>query len=278
MCPQSLRNATHGNTSDLTDDPDLGFLETPLANGATSMSIITRAFPSRSHAAETQAAISRQPAQHPTSCHHHPAGLPSFLDGIRAIAVLAVMVFHPALPWLPGGFRRRCLRVVRLPITTLLLQECKRTGRIHFGAFYLRRARRLLPALGVVLPWRALCLSSCSPPRCCCSSPRRHRCGPPSTSRTGGTSSATSPTSKQWAARRCFNTSWSLGLEEQFYLDLARRPALSSFVARDEMGFCKIALVGAAASTIWMIILSFAMGMPTDHDPSLLYLAATLTR
>ena len=90
---------------------------------------------------------------------HPPAGegargerLPG-LDGLRAIAVLAVVVYHADLGWLPGGFLGVDVFFVisGFLITTLLLAERERLGRIRLRAFWMRRARRLLPALFLVL-------------------------------------------------------------------------------------------------------------------------------
>ncbi|WP_125773756.1 acyltransferase family protein [Antribacter gilvus] len=75
------------------------------------------------------------------------------LDGLRAIAVLAVVVFHLAPLWLPGGFLGVDLFFVvsGFLITTLLLREVARRRRIDLPRFWLRRARRLLPALILVV-------------------------------------------------------------------------------------------------------------------------------
>ncbi len=75
------------------------------------------------------------------------------LDGIRAVSVLAVMVYHAGAPWLPGGFLGVDLFFVLsgFLITTLLLQEWRREGWIDLFAFWGRRARRLLPALVLVV-------------------------------------------------------------------------------------------------------------------------------
>lgn len=72
---------------------------------------------------------------------HQPA-----LDGLRGAAVLAVLAYH--LGWLPGGFLGVSLffTLSGFLITNLLLQEADRSGRIRLGAFWARRARRLLPA------------------------------------------------------------------------------------------------------------------------------------
>ena len=75
------------------------------------------------------------------------------LDGLRALAVLAVLLYHAGLPWMPGGFLGVEIFFVisGYLITTLLLAEWRRRGRIDLRAFWLRRARRLLPALYLLL-------------------------------------------------------------------------------------------------------------------------------
>jgi peptidoglycan/LPS O-acetylase OafA/YrhL len=78
---------------------------------------------------------------------HRPA-----LDGLRGLAVLGVIAFHLGYPWAGGGFLGVDIFFVLSGylITSLLLTERSRTGRIDLGAFWARRARRLLPALGLV--------------------------------------------------------------------------------------------------------------------------------
>jgi peptidoglycan/LPS O-acetylase OafA/YrhL len=75
------------------------------------------------------------------------------LDGIRALAVLAVMLFHAGNSYATAGFIGVDVFLVLsgFLITTLLLRELASTGRVAFGAFWMRRARRLLPALFLVL-------------------------------------------------------------------------------------------------------------------------------
>ena len=71
------------------------------------------------------------------------------LDGMRAIAVIAVIVYHANHTWLSGGFLgvEVFFVISGYLITLLLIGEHERTGRVRLGRFWLRRARRLLPAL-----------------------------------------------------------------------------------------------------------------------------------
>ena len=75
------------------------------------------------------------------------------LDGLRAIAVLAVIVYHLNSSWLPGGFLGVDVFFVisGYLITSLLLSEYERSSGIELRRFWMRRARRLLPALVTVL-------------------------------------------------------------------------------------------------------------------------------
>jgi peptidoglycan/LPS O-acetylase OafA/YrhL len=75
------------------------------------------------------------------------------LDGLRAIAVAAVIAYHLGLGATQGGFLGVDAFFVLSGylITSLLLVEWSSTGRIDLGAFWVRRARRLLPALLLVL-------------------------------------------------------------------------------------------------------------------------------
>lgn len=84
----------------------------------------------------------------------HIAGL----DGIRGLAVVAVVAFHLGFGWARGGYLGvdSFLVLSGYLITAGLLAEHRRSGRIGLPAFWARRARRLLPALLVVLVAAAL--------------------------------------------------------------------------------------------------------------------------
>lgn len=75
------------------------------------------------------------------------------LDGLRAFAVSAVILYHLVPAWVPGGYLGVDIFFVisGFLITTLLLQEHRRHESINITLFWRRRARRLLPALVVML-------------------------------------------------------------------------------------------------------------------------------
>ena len=79
------------------------------------------------------------------------------IDGLRAVAVLAVVGYHAFPGTVPGGFVGVDVFFVisGYLITSLLRDEIAANGRIGFGDFYVRRMRRLFPALALVL---ATCL------------------------------------------------------------------------------------------------------------------------
>lgn len=75
------------------------------------------------------------------------------LDGLRAMAVMAVVIYHLNPSWAPGGLLGVCLFFVLSGylITDLLIAEWDRSGYINLKNFWLRRMRRLLPVLFTVL-------------------------------------------------------------------------------------------------------------------------------
>jgi peptidoglycan/LPS O-acetylase OafA/YrhL len=75
------------------------------------------------------------------------------LDGLRAIAVLAVIAFHLGFEWAPGGLLGVGIffTLSGYLITDILLSQLARRGHIRLGKFWLARARRLLPALFAML-------------------------------------------------------------------------------------------------------------------------------
>src|SRR5215469_3118894 len=75
------------------------------------------------------------------------------LDGLRAIAVAAVVAYHLGYGWAQGGLLGVGVffTLSGYLITDILVGQFTATGRIRLGEFWVRRARRLLPALFLML-------------------------------------------------------------------------------------------------------------------------------
>ena len=91
----------------------------------------------------------------------HRSGFRPDIQGLRAIAVMLVLLYHSGVSALSGGYVGVDVFFVisGFLITTHLLEALEREGRIRFGAFYAKRARRILPAallvalLSVLAAW-----------------------------------------------------------------------------------------------------------------------------
>jgi peptidoglycan/LPS O-acetylase OafA/YrhL len=141
------------------------------------------------------------------------------IQGLRALAVLAVVAYHAGLP-VPGGFVGVDVFFVisGYVITSMLRREWEATGRIHLGAFYLRRFKRLMPALALVVAFTLAASGLVLSPL-----------GPQKTALETGLGSlglvanwVVSATTGGYfdapAATNPFLHTWSLSVEEQFYL------------------------------------------------------------
>jgi peptidoglycan/LPS O-acetylase OafA/YrhL len=141
------------------------------------------------------------------------------IEGLRAVAILLVIAAHAGIPWLRGGFVGVDVFFVLSGylITALLVQEVERDGRIRFAAFYARRLSRLLPALLFMVCVVGLLAAVLLPPGA-------------QTPDTLGAASASFWASNLFfayshvdyfgrdAGTNLFLHTWSLGVEEQFYL------------------------------------------------------------
>ena len=84
---------------------------------------------------------------------HRPLGYVPALDGLRALSVCAVIAYHANVSFMPGGFLgvEVFFVISGFLITTLLMEEQISTGRVSLRGFWLRRFRRLMPALFIML-------------------------------------------------------------------------------------------------------------------------------
>ena len=91
----------------------------------------------------------------------HDPGYEAGIDGLRAVALAAVLCFHAEFAWAKGGYLGVSLffTLSGYLITSLLLGEAERTGRIDLVRFWTRRLRRLAPASRVCL----LLVAACAP-------------------------------------------------------------------------------------------------------------------
>ena len=167
------------------------------------------------------------------------------LDGLRAVAILAVMASH-TWEWLvPGAFIGVDIFFVLsgFLITTLLLEERARTGRVSLRKFYARRALRLLPALGGLVLAAGLWILVTSP------TPLR------SASIRGLPAAVFYSSNWLFGLLRVdlgiFGHTWSLSLEEQFYVlwpaALLLILAWRRGTAKTALTACVLAILFAAA-------------------------------
>lgn len=197
------------------------------------------------------------------------------LDGLRAVAIIAVLAYHAGVVWIPGGFLGVDLFFVisGFLITSLLIAQVERNGRIAMGRFYLRRARRLLPALGVML---AVSLAGIAALR-----PRELP------NIRGDLVASMSYVANWWfivkhqsyfqASGRPspFQHLWSLAVEEQFYLawPLVVGLVLAGRTTRRKLtNLGLVGLAGALSSTAWMAIISVHANIPFGADASRVYM------
>ncbi|MGC5167098.1 acyltransferase family protein [Luteimicrobium sp. DT211] len=176
------------------------------------------------------------------------------LDGLRALAVLAVVVYHVQPTWLPGGFLGVDVFFVvsGFLITTLLLRELQRSRRLSLPSFWLRRARRLLPALGVVVVTSILAARLVEPDLLV--GIGRQTLGALTFS-SNWVQIASGASYFDRTAPDLFMTFWSLAIEEQFYVLWPLLLALLVALTTSGRTRARVALAGAVASALLMALL-----------------------
>jgi len=204
----------------------------------------------------------RRPRDGSRAVHYLPA-----LDGLRAFAVLSVIAFHGEVPQCAGGFLgvEVFFVVSGYLITSLLLDEQRANGSISLPRFWLRRARRLLPALFALL-LAALVLSL--------------TVAPDSLAGTRSDSAAALLYVSNWWQVIHHHSYfmdvdrpplllhlWSLAVEEQFYLIWPLAVALFGRAAGRWVP--RFALLGGAASALWMAWL-----YDPSQDPTRVYVGS----
>ncbi|RMH72593.1 MAG: acyltransferase, partial [Actinomyces sp.] len=171
------------------------------------------------------------------------------LDGLRGVAVAAVVAYHVRPDLVPGGFLGVDVFFVLSGylITSLLLAEHRRTGRIDLAAFVRRRVRRLLPALFVVVAasvvWGALVLEGAELDRL------REQVWSTCTYLTNWQLVATGESYfGAFVVPSPLRHAWSLAVEEQFYLVWPLTVVVVARWGRRAVGV--VALVAAGISAV----------------------------
>lgn len=187
------------------------------------------------------------------------------LDGLRALAVIGVLLYHAGVSWLPGGYLgvEVFFVVSGYLITALLLSEWREQGRIDLKTFWMRRARRLLPALFLLIAATLAYAIVLLPDEV-------------ATLRADATAAVGYVTNwylifndqsyfESVGRPSLLRHLWSLAVEEQFYLLWPVLFAVMMRFLRPHVALLVIA-VGAVASSLLMALL-----YQPDSDPSRLY-------
>jgi peptidoglycan/LPS O-acetylase OafA/YrhL len=174
------------------------------------------------------------------------------LDGIRAVAVLCVIAYHLNVTWAQGGMLGVGVffTLSGYLITDLLLGHWHRHGDLGLGIFWLRRARRLLPALFLMLAavsvWVALFDAAQL------AAVRRQVFAAALYFGNWSTIAQHGSYFARFAAPLPLDHLWSLAIEEQFYLVWPWLLLLGIWTVRSRWGLALLTLVGAAASALAM--------------------------
>lgn len=184
------------------------------------------------------------------------------LDGLRAFAVLVVVGYHVAPAALPGGFLGVDVFFVvsGFLITTLLLRDLRRNGKLDLPTFWRRRARRLLPALVVVVTTAVLAARVIEPDFLV--GIRRQVFGA-ATFTSNWVEIAAGSSYFDQSAPVLFQIFWSLAIEEQFYLLWPLILALLIALFPTTQARAIVALAVAGLSAILMAVLVVPGGDPT---------------
>ena len=188
------------------------------------------------------------------------------LDGIRALAIAAVVTYHGDIYWTPGGLLGVEVFFVLSGylITSLLWSELRETRTLAFGTFLKRRARRLLPAVFVMLAVVSAAFVIWWPEE---------------VGRIRGDVAAAATYTSNWylvgtdhsyfatfARPSPFGHLWSLAIEEQFYLIWPPVLFLLWKALRRRPRNVAIAIVAGVAASVTALVVLYAPG-----DPSRIY-------
>lgn len=216
-----------------------------------------------------------------TALHEPSSNRRPDIQGLRAIAVLMVVAFHAGLP-VPGGFVGVDVFFVisGFVITAMLHREWHQTGRMRFGRFYLRRFMRLTPALALTVTVTMLISFFVLSPFGAQQTAAQTAIGGMLlvanfviARTTGGYFDAPAETNP------LLNT-WSLSVEEQFYLVFPALIALGWYLARRRgwLRFSPHLIVGAIAGVSFALAMASASGLTFRGSSTILGFYSPFTR
>jgi peptidoglycan/LPS O-acetylase OafA/YrhL len=191
----------------------------------------------------------------------------SGLNGLRGLAVAAVLLFHAGLSWIPGGQLGVTVffTLSGFLITSLLLLEKHRTGAIALRAFWGRRARRLVPAMIVCFALVAVVVRLSTTP---------------ASEGIGWDAVAAATWTANWrfvlhhqqyadlfSLPSPFQHFWSLAVEEQFYVffPLLAVAVLGRRGTRLRSGRLAVLLTALVAASTWQAVRLYDAGQGLGH-------------
>ncbi len=174
------------------------------------------------------------------------------LDGIRALAVLCVIAYHLNVPWARGGMLGVGVffTLSGYLITDLLLGHWYRHANLGLRTFWLHRARRLLPALFLMLTVVSLWVAIFDTSQL--ADVRRQVISSALYFANWSTIAAHGSYFSRFAAPLPLDHVWSLAIEEQFYLAWPWLLGLGIILLRSRLALALLTLVGAAGSAYLM--------------------------
>jgi peptidoglycan/LPS O-acetylase OafA/YrhL len=193
------------------------------------------------------------------------------IEGLRAIAVLLVLLYHAGVPGLDGGYVGVDVFFVvsGFLITGLIVRELRSTGRVSLSGFYARRARRLLPAALVAIAATVVASAIFLPPLRMPDIAGDAAAAALYVSNIRFAAQATDYLQAQQAPSPLLHF-WSLGVEEQFYLFW---PALLLLAARVRWG--SVAQFAVVIGVVSAISLALSILVTPVSQPLAFFLLPT---
>ena len=189
------------------------------------------------------------------------------LEGLRAIAVVLVLLYHAGVPGVTGGYVGVDVFFVLsgFLITGLLLRELDATGTISLAAFYARRARRLLPAVALLILVTVVASTVVLSPLRAGEVARDGIAAALYTSNLRFAFQATDYLQSDLPPSPLLHL-WSLGVEEQFYLFW---PALLLIATRGvaRVGSLRVRRIGMLAVVVAVASLVLSLWLTTASEP-----------